>query len=839
MSEPTTAANGPAAPPPGGRPERRPLLDHTEAVAKLSTVALGILYVFGVLISNVQLIDLGISDFASLQARNILTGLFFVLYFAWMLIFVTLVYAIGRACHAILLVARDDKESDSRFLALIRRFDLLFVSKPAQIAAGIGVVIVLVIALAELVLSTGEYFDYIYPWGPRTLGRSFHVRDILARFSNAYLSFNNLTAGVFVMYALIYVNLLLPRLNSPYQITDSSGRQRLMRRLPLGLGFLFLTIAALTVLAGYAKDIYPNIRYNLGGGQPQVAALVFSGKRSDLAAVNTAGAPLVQLCCVDANAEQSVKIDQIVVWYQSDKFIYVSALGGIDPASPVPAHVVAMDVKLVRNIEYLPRYIEIHDGNRIAKVYQRGPDGVVSAVPPPQKPPVPTLPLTDDAIAPEPPSPAPAAVKLPLAWVQLHPDDDGGGVGQLIARAVIEDGGPCPTLRFGTDGAPPMTERWTADGGPFPIKICEQAYSGELAPMIGDVQLKPRPADPQKIVVIGDTGCRLTDWGVQDCNDAAEWPFRTIAARVAALKPDLIIHVGDYHYREACLKGDAGKCSGMALGDNWPAWRADFFAPAGDLLAAAPWIMLRGNHEDMGRAGVGWRLLLSPFPPTELPLADDARPYALRFDNLTLAILDVANSGNENGAQVRADRYVRWVDRLAARFPADPARQSWLFLHIPPWVSYKCPAGMKCVETEEPGPKNIGMNTLRSRLAADAHPHFDLAFAGDTHMFQFFAPKDHRRIPAQIVVGTGGDLLEPPANYDRTMLDREVDAELFKVAGKLWMHYGFGYLVLTKQDAAWTGALHDANGRLLLTCNLATAALDDAQNKFPCAPPAP
>src|SRR6202011_5343548 len=93
VTEAAGASAAEAMPPPtGGGPDKHPLLGHAEAIAKLSTVVLGGLYVFGIIISNVQLIDLGISDFASLQARNILAGFFFVLYFAWMLAMLFLAY---------------------------------------------------------------------------------------------------------------------------------------------------------------------------------------------------------------------------------------------------------------------------------------------------------------------------------------------------------------------------------------------------------------------------------------------------------------------------------------------------------------------------------------------------------------------------------------------------------------------------------------------------------------------------------------------------------------------------------------------------------------------------
>ncbi|MBB3862055.1 hypothetical protein GGQ88_003349 [Novosphingobium hassiacum] len=116
--------------------------------------------------------------------------------------------------------------------------------------------------------------------------------------------------------------------------------------------------------------------------------------------------------------------------------------------------------------------------------------------------------------------------------------------------------------------------------------------------------------------MIGDTGCRLKakDNAWQACNDPVAYPFARIAARAATWKPDVVIHVGDYLYREnPCPEGRTG-CSGSPWGYGWDAWNADFFAPGRSLLAAAPLIVARGNHENCVRAGQGWWRLLDPRP---------------------------------------------------------------------------------------------------------------------------------------------------------------------------------------------------------------------------------
>jgi hypothetical protein len=193
-------------------------------------------------------------------------------------------------------------------------------------------------------------------------------------------------------------------------------------------------------------------------------------------------------------------------------------------------------------------------------------------------------------------------------------------------------------------------------------------------------------AEPQRIVVLGDTGCRLqkSSNSYQACNDSAQYPFATMAAQAAAWKPDLVIHVGDYHYREnACPEGNAG-CAGSPWGYGWDAWDADFFAPGARLLDAAPWIMARGNHENCQRGGQGYWRFLDPRPLLKgrdcNAAADDdsgnySDPYAVPIGQSTqLLVLDTANTTwkglkpGDTGYAKYQDLY-RKLDALAQRAP--------------------------------------------------------------------------------------------------------------------------------------------------------------------------
>ncbi|MEP7102579.1 MAG: metallophosphoesterase, partial [Burkholderiales bacterium] len=195
--------------------------------------------------------------------------------------------------------------------------------------------------------------------------------------------------------------------------------------------------------------------------------------------------------------------------------------------------------------------------------------------------------------------------------------------------------------------------------------------------------------------MIGDSGCRIKGAELQDCSDTdAAWPFGRVAA---ATRPDLVIHVGDYHYRESPCPADRA-CRESPWGYGWDAWQADYFAPAAPLLAAAPWVMVRGNHEECNRAGQGWSRLLAPErysaqrscdDPANDEVADFSPPYAVPLGGDTqLLVFDSAHAGN-----ARLKPGVRQDDLILANYRAEmnelaalserPGMRSWFVSHHP------------------------------------------------------------------------------------------------------------------------------------------------------------
>ena len=151
------------------------------------------------------------------------------------------------------------------------------------------------------------------------------------------------------------------------------------------------------------------------------------------------------------------------------------------------------------------------------------------------------------------PRPGGSTGPLPPAWLEFGPD------GRLIARVIAD--GECPALV--ADGeAVGMTRRTDASDA-FPVVACEATVPfGTETASIFDQGL-PLPDGPvRRIAVIGDTGCRVNDWEkkYQACNDPEAWPFAQVAQAVAAWDPDLIVHVGDYLYRESPCPDEIAGC---------------------------------------------------------------------------------------------------------------------------------------------------------------------------------------------------------------------------------------------------------------------------------------
>jgi len=397
-----------------------------------------------------------------------------------------------------------------------------------------------------------------------------------------------------------------------------------------------------------------------------------------------------------------------------------------------------------------------------------------------------------------------AQARVFAQWVELGPD------GASSVRAITND--VCPQVVF--DGIPaPMTVR--AEPGQklenvkpaaFPVRSCEVAapQGAVAATLDGRVLPLPRP-NPQRIVVFGDTGCRLDRNTQQDCDDPAAWPFPRIAAAAAKARPDLVIHVGDYHYRELPCPAERTGCAHSPWGYGFDAWYADFFDPAAPLFAAAPWIMVRGNHEDCARAGEGWVRFLDPLP-AGATCRDLTGIFVARLGDFAIVVADGARAEDPKGDKGALAGLLRGqFAPLAARVPAE----AWFVTHRP----------LNSIRGAPDRSANEVDNTVQeSAFGGLMPPGVRMAVAGHIHFFQAVDFGSSR--PPQLVVGTGGDSLAmvPPLS----VVGSDINGR--KVVNSA-AYSGFAYMVWDRVGNLWIGTLFDADGKALSHCRLLDRSL--------------
>jgi predicted phosphodiesterase len=399
-----------------------------------------------------------------------------------------------------------------------------------------------------------------------------------------------------------------------------------------------------------------------------------------------------------------------------------------------------------------------------------------------------------------------AQAKVLSQWVELGPD------GTSSVRAITD--GACPVVVF--DGTPAqMAVRSEPDQkldnvkpATFAVRGCEVAVPpGAVAGVLDGKALPlPRP-NPQRILMFGDTGCRLeTGNAFQDCNDPAAWPFPKIVAAAATTRPDLVIHVGDYLYRESACPIDNRGCAGSPWGYGWDSWDADFFAPAAPLFAAAPWVMVRGNHEDCSRAGEGWFRFMDR-QPMERACRDLTGIFVARLGDFGVVVVDGAKASDPKGDPSALVSLLR--EQFAAVLAKVPA-EAWMVGHRPSNSMRSAGRGIEKDEVE---------NHVQEQAFGALMPRgVRMEAAGHIHFFQAVDFGGAR--PPQLVVGTGGDKLSvvPPVS----MIGADING--LKVVNSV-TYSGFAYMVWDRLGALWVGTLFDVDGRPINRCRLSDRSL--------------
>lgn len=386
---------------------------------------------------------------------------------------------------------------------------------------------------------------------------------------------------------------------------------------------------------------------------------------------------------------------------------------------------------------------------------------------------------------------SPTASSIQVAWTQIGDD------GALQARVVVQ--GNCPVLI--ADGMAVAMSVRAEQSDAFPVTVCEAGVSSGVQDLqVGERVLPVLAEEPQRIVAIGDTGCRIAESWHQLCNDPGAWPFAGVAAQAASWRPDLVIHTGDYLYREFACPTDAEDCAGSPFGDTWEAWRVDLFEPAAPLLSASPWLFVRGNHESCARNGEGWFRLLDPGPYTGecLDLTD---PWLVNFGDQSAIVFDAAAARDADEDPVLAAAYAQQFELVASLAGSSPA---WL-------ISHKAFTSLGAGEDGEP----VRWTTATFVEAGFSQPPamIDLVIAGHVHMAEMLQFATESGKPVTLIVGNAGTALD---QFGGTKLSGADIGDETLVTGIRYALHGFTSLEQT--DAGWVASVHAVDESVAMSC---------------------
>lgn len=440
-------------------------------------------------------------------------------------------------------------------------------------------------------------------------------------------------------------------------------------------------------------------------------------------------------------------------------------------------------------------------------------------------------------------------------WVQLMPDNGTTRGGRLV-RAIVTAGRDCPVVTKDRTTIA-MDPRAPAVRAAFPILLCETVLLDGGEARVGSRLLPERPLEPDTIVVLGDTGCRMVHYQIQPCRSDDDWPFAAVAASAekkasANRGRSIILHLGDQHYREHQCADFDPRCGGSPFGDNWATWEKEFFEPAKPLLLAAPWVIMRGNHEDCDRAGAGWNFLFGLPPRGSGDACDsDLESYNVSIGNTGQTadqpsrrrVLRVMDTSYEKSAYKTKPRCEQYAEALTPLVKND--WEFWLAVHQPLWLR-NTTGGEHQEDTTPPDCNNKELKSalegLRTRFAANPKKRLArLVLSGDMHAFQFFWPKT-ALTPVQLTAGNGGTALDVlceaadglnedddsckddkrtgQKKYRQIAANGKIseDVKSFGIDGSSLSFARHGFTVLQRTDSKWTATQFSKAGEIIGSC---------------------
>lgn len=410
----------------------------------------------------------------------------------------------------------------------------------------------------------------------------------------------------------------------------------------------------------------------------------------------------------------------------------------------------------------------------------------------------------------------------------------------LVARAVVPAGSECPPLHIvredGHRQSVPMTERKAPEttGAAFAaLTACTvDIPAGSVEARVGTTLIpSTMPERIDSMTILGDTGCRMKGSTIQDCADVDEWPLAKIASSIAEDQPDVVVFTGDFFYREAaCPEDKQDLCGGspmpipgMPFRDTAYSWAADVFVPMAPMLASAPIVVTRGNHEECARGGNGYFIYMDPRKGTEGECAPAVGPngaLTVPQDNLTptfaadfqvtrdrtLRMVVVDSAGPEDCeptsiVPLQRSRFER-AQQLAR------GSESWLLVHRP-IVGWQ--------PSDDCAPDGGWIAADEAVASVGLLDPYQMILSSHIHLAQAV---NIPGIPTQFVVGNGGTLLEP-GDAPIGSTGPTFPGVSYPAPTSSWMAIRFGYVTATpRSGTGWKMQMRDPNGDVFATCTL-------------------
>jgi DNA repair exonuclease SbcCD nuclease subunit len=410
---------------------------------------------------------------------------------------------------------------------------------------------------------------------------------------------------------------------------------------------------------------------------------------------------------------------------------------------------------------------------------------------------------------------------------------------KVIVRAITTEK-VCPTVQWDKLPAQLLNTRAQAANIPlrkksdevasnFPITTCEITWpKGVQQATINGQTLQALKSEIERILIIADTGCRLkaADNAFQDCNDANKWPFKKIVNHAVKTNPDLVVHIGDIHYRESpCPEGQMG-CKNSPYGYGFDTWKADFFDPAKPLLDKTPWLYVRGNHEACQRAGQGWHRFIDSRPWDDHLSCNDAKndagsfsePYAVslgakaqivNFDSANMPSKDMKP---EDVSYAIYSKQIAQAEELAKKKSFSIfANHHPISIVVPPKTNSKDDLSVK-LNSLGLLMKNIQGETLLSS-------NFHATLHGHVHTVQAISYETLH--PVTIISGNGGSALEEFKEKNISISQEQKKKMKIK---EFESYLDFGYATFDRQDKdglQWLFTEYSQDGNKIFSCVIA------------------